>query len=361
MNDSMSIYKPDWEESQQRMTEWWAGKKVDRAIVSIKAPKTKKIQTIYNGRVPDKYIDFDTVFNNLDHYLQNTFFGGEAFPRHYVYFGPMFINTVLFGTEPVFETETTWYEPCYDNIDELLECEFDIENNKWWQLIQEMTKRSVDRSGGSYLTIDSSVCSFIDSIAALIGNEKALIAMALEPEKVKVARDRLAAYGKLTYNKIHSLTRKYGFGSIDGMNVWCPETIRTAQCDLSVMISPDMFNDLVMDDLKSTYEYVENGIYHLDGEGEIQHLDSLFTIDKIKIIQWMPSPKISQDPVDWIPLFRRIQESGRIVFIESLEKYHTSVVEVLNKIDRNKVFFNINCPDEETARQLLRDVEKVGK
>lgn len=360
MNNNMSSYKPDWEESQQRMTDWWNGKKVDRAIVSIKAPKSKRAKIAYKGNIPDKYTDGDTVFNNLDYHIQNTYFGGEAFPRHYVSFGPMFIQTVLFGANPHFEEKTTWYKPCFESIDELLECDFDIENNKWWLLIQEITKRSAEQSNGSYLTIDSSVCSVIDAIAALIGNEKALIAMALEPEKVKAARDKLASYGKVTFDRLHSLTRKCGSGAIDGMGVWCPKTIRTAQCDLSVMISPNMFDDLVMDDLKSTYDYVDNGIYHLDGEGEIQHLDSLFTIDKIKIIQWMPSPKISQDPLDWIPLFRRIQESGRSVFIESLD-YHTSVVEVLNKIDRDKVFYNITCPDEETARKLLKDVERIGK
>lgn len=38
----MSVYKPDWEEARQRMTDWWNGKKTDRAPASVTAPRPQE-------------------------------------------------------------------------------------------------------------------------------------------------------------------------------------------------------------------------------------------------------------------------------------------------------------------------------
>ena len=121
-----------------------------------------------------------------------------------------------------------------------------------------------------------------------------------------------------------------------------------------------MFDEFVFDDLKAAYDQVDIGMYHLDGEEEIKHLDSLFKLDKIRMIQWVPStlpgePSYS-DPLNWIDLFKRIQNSGRSVFIYTP---HHQVKELLNKIDRDLVFLRVYCPDEEAAHQVLRDLERV--
>jgi hypothetical protein len=62
------------------------------------------------------------------------------------------------------------------------------------------------------------------------------------------------------------------------MGIWSPKRVMTTQCDLCVMISPKHFSEFVGEDLESTYAYVDHGIYHLDGEEEIKHLDTLLSI-----------------------------------------------------------------------------------
>lgn len=97
MNSNMRKYKPDYEEACQRMTDWWNGKKVDRPLAYITAPKKNRTyKTKYINKAPDKYIDFNTVFNNVEHSFENTFYGGEAFPTHWIYFGPMFMQTIFY-------------------------------------------------------------------------------------------------------------------------------------------------------------------------------------------------------------------------------------------------------------------------
>ena len=88
--------------------------------------------------------------NNLDCSLNGTYWGGEAFPWHFVYMGPMY-NAAYFGCVPIFRPDTTWYEPLYDSLDELLEMKADG-NNKWWNLFTDITRRSLNARRGATLS-----------------------------------------------------------------------------------------------------------------------------------------------------------------------------------------------------------------
>jgi len=360
MNQNMSMYKPDWQEARQRMINWWEGKKNDRVVASVTSLVSGgRSPRKYISDAPAKYLDFETVFNNLDYMLETSFWGAEAFPRHNVYFGPMFHQTFL-GSEPAFSPTTTWYEPCYESLDELVNLDFD-RNNKWWKLVKEMVNRSVQRADGRYLTNIWGIAAIIDTIAGLIGNEKSFLAMMEEPEKLKAVRNRIAAWGKETYDELYAVNKDYHDTTIDSMGVYCHKKVCTTQCDLSVMISPDMFRDYVLEDIESSYAFVDYGIYHLDGEEQIRHLDILLSIEKLKLIQWQPTTRANmpsyKDPLNWIGLFKRIQDAGKSVLIYCPPE---QVRELLQKIARDKVFLSVGCSDEKSAQQLIRELERIG-
>lgn len=363
MNDSMSLYKPDWQEARQRMIDWWAGKKIDRAIAKVQAPidpPANPSRREMISDVPGKYIDEAMVFNNLEYRLERTFWGGEAFPWHFVYLGPMFLCACL-GCEPTFMPDTTWYKPRYKTIDDLAD-NFEFDNkNRWWLLLKEMTRRSTERARGQYLTSLTAVGSVTDTIAGLIGEEQCLLAMSEEPEKFKTARDKIAALGSETYNEMCRATENGRDGFIDWMGVWSDKRLRTNQCDLCVMISPQMFRDYVVDDLQSTYSYLDRAIYHLDGEEQIRHLDMLLAMEKIKVIQWVPSERVNQpdyrDPMNWIDLFKRIQNAGKSVLIYTPPE---RVEALLRKIDPSKVILDIACSDKLSATRTLSTLDRIG-
>jgi len=344
MNKNMSKYKPDWLEAKQRMTDWWSGKKVDRVVASVKAPKPVENIPPYIDKTPDKYTDPDTVFHNLDRALNSTLYYAEAFPFHFVYFGPMFTVT-HFGAEPTFTDRTTWYKPNFQTLDEIIAYKPDFSNNKWWNLSVDMHKKSAERADGSYLVTGIGFSSYIDILDALLGTEKLLCAMAQEPEKVIAARDNLIKHTKLEQDGSD--------GSICWLGIWTPGKVTCNQCDLCVMISPEMFDRFVFDDLKSTYDQLDRGMYHLDGEEEIRHLDSLFRLDKLQMIQWVPNR--NHDPLNWIDLFKRIQNAGRSVLISTP---YTRVRELLNKLDRDLVYLDVWCPNEQEAAQVMRELER---
>jgi 5-methyltetrahydrofolate--homocysteine methyltransferase len=361
----MSIYKADIKEAQQRLADWWGGKKVDRVVADVAAsfvPAHPRVPA-YIPDVPGKYIDPRIVFSNLEYRLERSFLGGESFPFDAVYLGPMF-HLAYLGCEPVFTENTTWYEPCFASMDDLLAClRFDPQN-RWWLLVKDLLRQSVERSGGRYLTsIGPVAVAMMDTLAGLVGTENLMVALVEEPQKVLLARDRLAAWARQIYEESAAIIAAPGGqrGTIDGMHVWSPKRVLTSQCDLCVMISPQLFRDFVVADLESTYAYVDHAIYHLDGEEELRHLDSLLAIDKIRLIQWIPSSRMCQpeykNPLNWIPLFRRIQAAGKSVLIYCPS---ADVRALLQQIDRAKVFLVVGCADVKAAEQSLIELDRIG-
>ena len=83
------------------------------------------------------------------------------------------------------------------------------------------------------------------------------------------------------------------------------------QCDFSYMISPEMFERFVMPDLVSCCEHLDHGFYHLDGKGEIPHLDHLLSIDRLRGIQWIPGDG-QAPPHEWLSLLKRIRDGGKL-------------------------------------------------
>src|SRR5690606_31773737 len=51
--------------------------------------------------------------------------------------------------------------------------------------------------------------------------------------------------------------------------------------------------------------------YHLDGKGQIAHLDHLLSIERLHSIQWIPGDG-QPSPDRWLPLLKRIREGGKL-------------------------------------------------
>lgn len=362
MHPNMSVYKPDWQEARQRLSAWWTGQSVDRVPALVTAPIKPLAPRIASASkaVPAMYTDPETVFRNLEYQLERTFWGGEMFPHHFVYLGPMFGLTYL-GCEPNFQPGTTWYEPCLRDWSGLAHIRFDP-RNRWYQLTMDLVRRSAERADDRWLVTPSAVIlALIDTICGLLGNEKTLLAMVEHPEAIRAARDCMMPWSRQTYDACYALVKPQEAGAIDWMQVWAPGRVISTQCDMCVMISPEMFRDFVLPELVDIYNHVDYGIYHLDGPEEIRHLDALMQIEKLHLIQWVPGSRMKNpghgDPLNWLDLFKRIQAAGKKVLVYCPPE---RVRPLLDKIARDRVLLHVSCRDEQTARQVLRELEQIG-
>jgi 5-methyltetrahydrofolate--homocysteine methyltransferase len=86
------------------------------------------------------------------------------------------------------------------------------------------------------------------------------------------------------------------------------------QCDFAYMIGPEMFDEFVRPELAASCKRLKNAFYHLDGIGQLPHLDSLLSIPELKGIQWIPGEG-SPDQKQWPEVYRRIRAAGKLVQI----------------------------------------------
>jgi len=56
---------------------------------------------------------------------------------------------------------------------------------------------------------------------------------------------------------------------------------------------------------------LDYAFYHLDGKGEIPHLDQLLALDRLRGIQWVPGAG-APDPEEWPELLKRIRDGGKL-------------------------------------------------
>jgi len=113
------------------------------------------------------------------------------------------------------------------------------------------------------------------------------------------------------YDELHALIRPGGRGTTPWAPIWSPDRCYMLQSDFSYMISPEMFERFVVPDLTACCARLDHGFYHLDGRGELPHLDLLLGISRLRGIQWIPGAG-QPPPEAWLPVLKRIRDGGKL-------------------------------------------------
>ncbi|MCM8777890.1 MAG: hypothetical protein NC905_06510 [Candidatus Omnitrophica bacterium] len=121
-------------------------------------------------------------------------------------------------------------------------------------------------------------------------------------------------------------------------NKWAPGKLAKFQCDISCMISPEMFNEFVLPYLEEQCKHLNYSFYHLDGPGAIKHLNSLLSIEELDGIQWTPG--IDQDGLEspkWFPIYHKILSRGKKLWFLGLPK--NSIKEILKELSPKRTLY----------------------
>ena len=86
------------------------------------------------------------------------------------------------------------------------------------------------------------------------------------------------------------------------------------QCDFCYMLSPDMFRRFVLPTLQEDARRLTNTIYHLDGIGELPHLDQILAIPELNAVQWVYGAG-QPGPYAWVDVYQKILAAGKQIMI----------------------------------------------
>ena len=358
-------YKEDWNESKERMAAWWEGETTDRPLIQVLTPRDPE-----EGSEQHPWIGFDnwelarhpdepdSAIDAFESWCSQTHFGGEAFPNFWINLGAGIMGAYL-GAEVKFETDTVWFGAQWDerlvrDLEYLARVEFD-ENDVWWRRTVSATKKATERSKGNFIVGITDIGGIGDVIASLRGAKNLLIDCHIRPGDVKNLSEKLVGIWQVCYDRLFDIIGHSNPGSSAWMGIWSPLKWYPLQCDLAAMLSPGKFDDLVLPYLKEQCQWLDHALYHLDGPGQLCHLNSLLAVDELRAIQWVPGAGEELQgnhcgSEKWFSLYEKILGAGKGLVLSLPPAF---VEPVTRKLRSSKVLFQTIASGQTEADALL--------
>ncbi|MDR1303644.1 MAG: hypothetical protein LBK76_00305 [Verrucomicrobiales bacterium] len=357
------MWKANWAQTRQHFGNWWnhtglvVGKwgsvSADRDVHAAAgapppAPATPQARACS--------AEFRAADNHYQ--LARAVFPLDTLPLAYTNMGPGSLAAML-GSTPEFYPNTVWFPPVFADVDEpeqLPPLRFDADN-EWWRVTEDYLRACVARSGGNYLVPIPDLCEHADILASLRGPENLCVDLLERPAWVEQKITEINAAWLEVYNRVYDLVRQPdGSSAFCAFYLWGPGRTAKLQCDLSAMLSGEMFRRFVVPALEWQCARLDQTLYHLDGTQALHHLDALLAIDGLDAIEWTPQAGIEQGGHPrWYELYRRILAAGKSVQIVGAET--AELAPLLDAIGPRGVYVITPMRDEREAEQVARIVE----
>ncbi len=319
--------KEDIKEAKERMAAWWNHELIDRPVISYYFPKRSGSIGGYldalgqDWSLAQNFDDLELFVNGFEKRAIKTYYGGESIPSLFPNYGPGIVAAV-FGVIPQFKSETMWFsrptKP--EDIIQLLENTELNMNNEWYARLLRITTQGSERAAQmGYQFSITDVGGVLDILSSFLGPTDLILTMKRQPQIIDNCRQIILEKLLKIYDDLYAIIKKNCNGFNAWLNVWCPKSWYPTQCDFIAMLNPKWFKRFVLPDLVTQIEHMDYAIHHMDGPYQIPFLDDLLAIDHLSGIQWVPGAgRPPQGSDDWMPIYRKIQQAGKNVVIDSL-------------------------------------------
>lgn len=318
----------DWERIKEHWTAWWH-LEIDRPMVVINASEWQGKWIIQQHDGWDQAKGVFAIDALLDYYqeqLESEEFYGDSWPRWWPNFGPGIVAGFL-GAQVRADERTVWFDPPGETSLAELELKFEVENF-WWRWVKALTAAAVQRWGPQVTVAHTDLGGNLDILASFRTTQKLLFDLYDSPEQVFRLTNQITTLWLRYYDELEAIIRNAGNGTTAWTPLWCPGRYYMLQSDFSYMISPQMFERFVLPDLAACCERVDHAFYHMDGIGQLPHLDLLLSLERLRGIQWIPGD--GQPAADeWLPLLKRIRDGGKLCQVYATPKTALRIVRAL--------------------------------
>lgn len=349
------LYNPNWNHAKKKFTGWWKGENSPTPLLQTLSHRNEPVEDVPEPPEPDlheqRWLDADWRIRSFEYRASRTLFGGDALPFFDPHLGPGTMALYL-GCPPTWDERTVWYEPIYDDLKNAPLPEFDPDNRYFkWSL--DTAREAKERLKGKALVAIPDLVEGMDILASLVGTEKLLYYMIDSPDVVHKFLERINELYFKFYDPIYEASKDEEGGScFSAFSFWAPGRTAKVQCDMSAMISPDMFREFVQPYLREQCKKLDYAVYHWDGPDAISHLNALLEIDEIQAIQWTPGAgQPGPGNEIWWHLYKRIVDVGKSLMINGASA--NEVGPLIDKFGPEKLDILLWLWTEEDARQLL--------
>jgi len=186
-------------------------------------------------------------------------------------------------------------------------------------------------------------------VASLRGTEDLLMDLYDEPDEVKrVIREVEVAWYD-AYNDFSAVLEPQK-AHTDWSGLLSSTTSYIHQCDFAYMIGNDMFREFVLDTLRKDTLTLDRTIYHLDGVGQLNHLDDILALPDLNAVQWVYGDG-KPTGMNWLDVYAKIEKAGKgIMLVDPAQ----GMLDVVNHIHGSPyVRLGMDKSQMELAKALL--------
>jgi len=304
-----------WEKTKEDARRWWAGE-LERPLIQIRPwgadpgrpkPKLKDLGQLsfYDMSVPP-----EEIIDLCDYQLCGTRFLGDGFPSFLPNFGPGVVAAFM-GARVETDAGTTWFNPVEECEITDLRFEYDPDN-VWLKRVKDVCRAAIDRWEGTVQVSMTDLGGNLDVLSTFRPAEKLLLDLYDYPEEVKKRTWEAHEMWWRYFDEINGVLQPTNPGYSAWASIYSQVPYYMLQCDFAYMIGPDMFDEFVRPELAATCRRLGNSFYHLDGPGQLPHLDSVLSIPELNGVQWVPGAGVP-DERHWPEVYRKIRDAGKLI------------------------------------------------
>ena len=309
----------------------------------------------------ERYID--EALDYLEGYARTTAYAGDGYPFLMPGFGPGalagFVSGYSVFQEPTiwFETETPWEWDRILAIDPSRKTEYG-------EIALRITRKLVRRLQEHYVISMPDLGQGLDILSSIRHPGNLLLDTIDCPENVDAGCDLLYEVWEDYYDRLSSMIDPGNHGCYTVVMRWLSgKPTHMSYCDFSAMISPAMFERFVWPVMERESAKVDGRlIYHLDGPGEIPHVDVLLEMEGLYAIQWVPgagNPGCLDEA--WDELYRKILDGGKRICIGAGAEQTEALKRLIGTFPGEAFLITGSAPDRASAEALVRVADRCAK
>jgi len=311
---AIDFSKERWQAVKENSRDWWDGK-LHRPLIQIRLdghppgrPEPKLSVSSWFKRGYDLSVTPEEFVDLWDYQLSCTEFMGDSFPSVWPNLGAGVLSAFM-GANVEAREDTVWFHP--DKECELSDIQFAITpDNVWLKRVKDICRIAMERWEGLVQVGMTDLGGNLDVLSTFRPGEKLLMDLIDLPDEVKRLTWVEHKMWWKAFNEINAVLKTHN----PGYTAWAPIFSETPyymlQCDLCYMIGPTMFDEFVKPELEASCKKLDHAFYHMDGVGQLPHLDSLLSIKELKGVQWVPGAGKPHCEA-WPEVYQKIIKSGK--------------------------------------------------
>jgi 5-methyltetrahydrofolate--homocysteine methyltransferase len=215
---------------------------------------------------------------------------------------------------------------------------------------------AMDRWQGQVLVSMPDLGGTLDILSTFRSAEGLLLDLIDHPEEVKRLIWELHQAWFAWFDAINGVLQPVNPGYSSWCAIFSSLPYYMLQSDFSYMLGNRMFDEFVKPELEASCNRLERSFYHLDGKGQLRHVDSLLSIGRLGGIQWIPGAS-TPDNECWPELYERIFSAGKKTQLAQIRHDPAVLQDLLGRVgtgpgtQRRLIYGRLSETDE--MRRLL--------